>query len=49
MTERYQSAAGKQHDKQMLLAGCAFYQCARRRTSLTGESPESARWWEGYS
>ena len=25
MTERYQSAAGKQHDKQMLLAGCAFY------------------------
>ena len=26
-----------------------FYQCARRRTSLTGESPESARWWEGYS
>ena len=23
--------------------------CARRRTFLTGESPESARWWEGYS
>ena len=25
------------------------FPCARRRTSLTGESPESARWWEGYS
>lgn len=30
-------------------AAPASSQCARRRTSLTGESPESARWWEGYS
>ncbi|RGY97582.1 hypothetical protein DXA14_26190 [Hungatella hathewayi] len=26
-----------------------FCWCARRRTFLTGASPESARWWEGYS
>ncbi|EFC96727.1 hypothetical protein CLOSTHATH_05076 [Hungatella hathewayi DSM 13479] len=34
------------------LSGCSvpeFYVCARRRTFLTGASPESARWWEGYS
>ena len=26
-----------------------FQSCAWRRTFLTGESPESARQWEGYS
>ena len=26
-----------------------FSVCARRRMFLTGASPESARWWEGYS
>ena len=37
MTERYQSGAGKQHDKQMLLAGCAFYHT--RKYSYSIKSP----------
>ncbi len=38
-----------QNNKSLAINKTFVVLCARRRTFLTGESPESARQWEGYS